>query len=170
MKQTSCPSVIDFEASGFGSESYPIEAGIVTSSGERYCSLIRPHDDWQFWDEEAQALHGLSRDLLQRKGKPILDVCCEINAFANNSVLYSDAWVHDKPWLTKLFFYGGVEPEFTLSPIESIASEEQLEIWDEVKKQVFMASNFVRHRASNDAFVIQQTFLETRRRYQKRTA
>lgn len=170
MKQNFCPSVIDFEASGFGSESYPIEVGVVTSTGERYCSLIRPHDDWQYWDESAQSLHGLSRDLLLRKGRSIRDVCCEINAFANNAILYSDAWVHDKPWLTKLFFYGGLEAEFTLSPIESIVSEEQLEMWDEVKEQVFQASSFVRHRASNDAFVIQQTFLETRRLYRKRSA
>lgn len=170
MNSKSCPSIIDFEASGFGAESYPIEVGIVTSAGERYCSLIQPHQEWQFWDEAAEALHGISRDLLQRKGRPIRDVCCEINAFANNSVLYSDAWTHDKPWLTKLFFYGGVEQEFTLSPIESIVSEEQLEMWDQVKKQVFSASSFVRHRASNDAFVIQQTFLETLRLYSKRSA
>lgn len=170
MKQNFCPSVIYFEASGSGSESYPIEVGVVTSAGERYCSLILPHDDWQYWDDDAESLHGLSRDLLLKKGRPIRDVCCEINVFANNAMLYSDAWVDDKPWLTKLFYFGGLEPEFTFSPIEAIVLEEQLEMWDDVKTRVFQASNFVRHRASNNAFVIQQTFLETRRLYRKRSA
>ena len=157
------PSVIDFEASGFGAESYPVEVGIITSTGERYCSMIRPHEKWRFWDNNAEAMHGISRELLEKKGRPIVEVCHELNAFANNSVLYSDAWVHDKPWLIKLFEYGAVEVEFTLSPIESIVTEQQLEIWDEVKQQITHKLDFIRHRASNDALIIQQTFQETRR-------
>ena len=161
------PSVIDFEASGFGAESYPVEVGIVTSDGERYCSMIRPHKKWRFWDSTAEAVHGISRELLEEKGRPITEICHELNAFANNSVLYSDAWVHDKPWLIKLFQFGAVDMEFSLSPIEAIVTEEQLEIWDEVKERIAETSNFIRHRASNDALIIQQTYLETRRLKQK---
>ncbi len=45
------PNIIDFEASGFGPHSYPIEIGVIRSNGDRYCSLILPADDWTFWDD-----------------------------------------------------------------------------------------------------------------------
>lgn len=170
MPEIICPSVIDFEASGFGAEGYPVEVGIVKGTGERYCSLIKPHPSWNFWDPAAELLHGISREFLMAKGKPIDVVCREMNVFANSSVLYSDAWVHDKPWMTKLFFYAGITPYFELSPIESIVFEEQLELWDEVKQNIVASANFTRHRASNDALIIQTTYLESRRLYLKRIA
>ena len=40
-------SIIDLEASGFGSSSYPIEVGIVLPNGQTYCSLIVPEPDWR---------------------------------------------------------------------------------------------------------------------------
>jgi hypothetical protein len=35
------PNIIDIEASGFGVDSYPIEVGIVLSTGQKYCALIK---------------------------------------------------------------------------------------------------------------------------------
>ena len=36
MRHNPCPTIIDIEASGFGSRSYPIEIGAIKANGERY--------------------------------------------------------------------------------------------------------------------------------------
>lgn len=97
------PNVIDFEASGFGIDSYPIEVGVVLADGQKYCALIKPAFDWHFWSGEAEAVHGLSRELVIEHGKPVWMVVNELNAFLGNRVAYSDGWVVDKPWLSRLY-------------------------------------------------------------------
>lgn len=169
MKTDFIPSIIDIEASGFGSNSFPIEIGLVTQFGERYCSLIRPHEHWQYWDSRAESLHGISRQHLHSYGKDIRRVCEEFNALLEGMTVYSDAWSHDNPWLRRLYEYGGLECKFGLSAIEFIASEEQLSCWDEVKQSVIQRhGEKSRHRASNDALIVQQTFLESASLVQKK--
>lgn len=156
------PPILDIEASGFGSESYPIEIGVVTGEGDRLCCLIKPHREWQHWDESAQNLHGISREMLDTTGRDIRRICLEFNALLEGTTVYSDAWTHDSPWLRTLYEYGCVECKFVLSSIESIVTEEQLEYWDAVKQKIITrrGENY-RHRATHDALLIQQTWLET---------
>jgi hypothetical protein len=52
------PNIIDIEASGFGVDSYPVEVGIVLSTGQKYCAIIKPADDWLYWDKKAELVHG----------------------------------------------------------------------------------------------------------------
>jgi hypothetical protein len=51
---------------------------------------------------------------------------------------------------------------FRISPLEMIMNEEQVDIWDQTRDLVTDELNIVRHRASNDAFLIQETYLRTR--------
>lgn len=162
MRKPACPTIIDIEASGFGSYSYPIEIGVVTMTGERYCALIKPQDDWTHWCERAQQIHGISRDMLQEKGKHPHQICAELNHLLNDTTCYSDAWTHDSPWLNRLFFAARTYPSFHLSPIEIIATEAQLLCWDETKHKLQAQLLIKRHRASGDAYLIQQTYLKTR--------
>jgi len=155
------PSIIDFEASGLGFDSFPIEVGVVLSSGDRYCALIKPEPVWQYWDEAAEGLHGLTRAELVEHGKSVRQVAQELNAFLANRVVYCDGWVVDKAWLSKLYFYAGMEPKFSLSALEMILREAQMEIWNDVKRQVLADLSLVRHRASTDAMIIQETFFRT---------
>ena len=74
-----CPDILDFEASGFGRDSYPIEVGYSLASGERFCALILPHETWQYWDFRAEAVHGISRGLLQARGSDVRQICRELN-------------------------------------------------------------------------------------------
>lgn len=161
MRRPACPTIIDIEASGFGSYSYPIEVGVVKYDGERYCALIKPEPGWDHWCEKAAAVHGISRELLQEHGKSPREVCVELNHFLQESMAFSDAWIHDNPWLTRLFFAARINRSFHLSPIEYIASEEQLMLWDKTKKRLVHELDIERHRASGDAFLIQQTYIET---------
>lgn len=161
MPRVLTPNIIDIEASGFGAHSYPIEIGVITSNNERYCALIQPLADWTHWREDAQAIHGIARELLLEKGRPARQICIELNELLGDSTCYSDAWCHDSSWLSKLFFAGRTRPSFRLSPIELIASEDQLRLWDKAKQTIADEFSIRRHRASNDAFLIQQTFKKT---------
>ena len=161
MRRPACPTIIDIEASGFGSYSYPIEVGVVKYDGERYCALIKPEPTWDHWCDKAEQVHGISRELLQANGKTAREVCAELNDFLQESMAFSDAWIHDNPWLTRLFFAARMSRSFHLSPIEYIACEEQLMLWDKTKKRLEHQLNIERHRASGDAYLIQQTYIET---------
>lgn len=150
-------NVIDIEASGLGSHSYPIEVGIVLGNGATYESLITPPDNWQHWDDEAEQIHGISRETLRTQGRPLREVCEEINRLCANKTLYSDCWVYDSPWLTKMFAEAGVAPRFKCSPIEAILDDEHLENWGEYKEEFVRNVQIVPHRALNDAIIISET-------------
>lgn len=155
------PNIIDIEASGFGGESYPIEIGLVLSSGMTFCTLVLPTEGWVHWNEEAEKIHHISRETLQAHGKPVGEVAHELNRMLEGMTLYSDGWVVDKPWLTTLFYASGVEMKFSVSPLEMILSEAQMNVWHETKDKVIIQENIQRHRASNDAWIIQKTFKQT---------
>ena len=156
------PTIIDIEASGFGRDSYPIEVGLAFPFGERYCSLIQPLPQWTHWDEEAGRLHGIKKEQLEACGKPIIDVCRELNEILADKRVYSDAWVFDKAWLNKLFDVAGCAPTFYLSPIESIQTECQHVSWDRVRSELMNELDVRRHRASADAFLVQSVYQRTR--------
>lgn len=156
------PNILDFEASGFGYDSYPIEVGVALGSGERFCTLIVPLDSWTHWDINAEKVHQIKREDLNRYGLPIGDVCLRLNQFLREQTVYSDGWVADKPWLNTLYESAGLKPSFNLSPIESIQSESQQAVWSEVRDELVEKFAFGRHRASHDALLIQETYKATR--------
>jgi len=158
------PFIMDVEASGFGCESYPIEIGLALDGANRYCSLIIPADQWTHWDTAAQETHRISRERLIRHGKPPEHVAGELNCILNGLTVYSDGWAVDKPWLTRLFSEAGIRRAFTISPLERILTEAQMEIWHATREKVVTSMDLTRHRASSDAFIIQETFFRTRMR------
>lgn len=155
------PNVIDFEASGLGPPSYPIEVGVVLSNGKSYCSLIYPAVDWLYWDDEAELIHGIKRQTLFEYGKPIQQVASELNSFLLDKTVYSDGWVVDNPCLIALFSKSGIEPKFHLSALEWILKEPQMLVWAKIKMEVIKDLSLKRHRASSDAMIIQETFART---------
>ena len=161
MKPFKMPFIIDVEASGFGPFSYPIEIGLALGPDERFCTLIKPEAHWEHWDPKAEALHGIDRDTLILNGKPVKTVADQLNKLLGSATVYSDGWVVDKPWVNTLFDTARIRRAFFISPLELILSEPQMEIWHEVKQQVLSKNRFERHRACNDASIIQQTYMET---------
>jgi len=155
------PNIIDIEASGFGGESYPIEVGLVLSDDTKFCTLILPSKDWDYWNDEAEQIHHISRETLKRHGKPVVEVAHELNKILAGMTLYSDGWVVDKPWLIRLFHASGIDMKFDVSPLEMILSEQQMKIWHETKDKILFQTNIQRHRATNDAWVIQETYRQT---------
>jgi hypothetical protein len=156
------PLIIDVEASGFGDQSYPIEIGLALDDGHKYCSLIQPALDWTHWDVEAQKVHRIPRDILETYGRPGREVAVTLNELLASRTVYCDGWVVDKPWLTTLFHAARIEMRFHVSPLELILSESQMDRWHKEKDEVVASLELARHRASHDAWIIQETYRRTR--------
>jgi hypothetical protein len=155
------PVIIDVESSGLGPDSYPIEVGVRFSSGKGYCTLIQPAPSWTGWDRTAEMLHGISRENILQSGKPIGDVTRELNRLLKSRTVYTDGWVVDQSWISRLFYEAAIPQQFTVSALETILSEGQMEIWHETKNSVMVELNLERHRASADAQIIQETYMRT---------
>ncbi|NDY71371.1 hypothetical protein DO021_02690 [Desulfobacter hydrogenophilus] len=163
------PFIVDVESSGLGCESYPIEIGLALEGENRYCSLILPADRWTHWDTAAQDTHHISREVLIKYGKPLNYVAKGLNRVLKGLTVYSDGWVTDKLWVTRLFSEAGIRQAFTISPLECILTEPQMEIWHTTKDSIIASMALTRHRACSDAFIIQETFYRTRMKTQHNT-
>ena len=144
-----------------GSNSYPIEVGLALDPGQRYCSLIKPVDQWVHWDKQAESVHKISRDILTENGHQVTDVALKLNNLLENRVVYSDAWVVDNPWVIELYTAAKIDKTFTISALEMILTEKQMDLWVETRDSVVMDLGLERHRASNDAWIIQETYVRT---------
>lgn len=161
MRKLSTPLIIDIEASGFGGMSYPIEVGVALDHDTKYSSLILPAPEWDHWDDNAEKIHKIARDILKTYGKPMQVVTANLNTLLKGKTLYSDGWVVDKPWLTTLFHKAKIPMNFSVSPLEIILSEQQMERWHETKNKILAEVKQRRHRASFDAWIIQETYKRT---------
>ena len=162
MAAQTTPIIIDIEASSFSSEGYPIEIGVALDDGSTFCALIDPPERWTYWDDEAEKVHRVPRDILETYGRSVVEVATDLNELLEGKTAYSDGWEVDKPWLSTLFWEAGVVQLFRLSTLEMILSSGQMEAWYETKERVLGEMDVKRHRASKDAQVIQKTYLDTR--------
>lgn len=158
----SLPVIIDIEASGFGRQGYPIEVGFILEDEKTWCALIKPQLNWQFWDKGAELVHNITRDILEKHGKPALTIATKLNEALANKTVYTDGWAHDYVWLNQLFDSVNLTPNFKIQDLRYILDEQQMAHWHETKTLVTTELNIVRHRASADAKVIQQTWLKTK--------
>ncbi|MCH9671648.1 MAG: hypothetical protein K0U93_09390 [Gammaproteobacteria bacterium] len=156
------PTVIDVEASGFGRGSYPIEIGFVRGDGESQCHLVRPRPEWTHWDPQAEALHGISRDTLERFGRDVREVAAALNEALDATTVYSDAWGNDRTWLAVLFDAAGMAQRFKIETLRILLSEAETDIWNQTKRDVLENLELERHRASTDALVLQRTYQRLR--------
>lgn len=156
--QTTVPACLDIEASGFGRGGYPIEIGYVLGDGSAYCTLIRPQPEWTHWDDAAEAVHGITRDLVLRHGRPAGEVAAALNRSLRGLVLYSDGWAHDYAWLMRLFDAAELTPQFRLDSLRAMLDEAQAARWHAVKQAVAAELRSERHRASTDAKLLQLTW------------
>lgn len=150
---------LDIEASGFGARSYPIEVGVVLADGSTYCTLISPEPDWTHWDESAEQIHGITREILAQHGKPVTEVVEALNSRLRGMTVYTDSWYHDYNWLSRLFDAADSAPQFRLEDLRAVLPDAGAAQWDRIKQEVMAELNLSRHRASNDARILQSTLL-----------
>lgn len=149
------PTILDIEASGFGRGSYPIEVGFVAGDGTLFCGLVRPEPDWLHWDEAAEALHGISRELLLKNGRPVRWMAEQINRRLQGQTVYCDGCGLDYPWMARLYDAAGLQPSFRLDDLRRLLSETEALRWRGVTEAVRRRQQLTRHRASSDARVLQ---------------
>lgn len=152
------PAIIDLEASGFGRGSYPIEVGVALGDGTVHSYLIKPPSHWNHWDEAAEKIHGISRDLLQTQGHSPREVAIALNELLRGQTLYSDAWSFDSSWVGRLYDEAEIVQRFRMDTINKLLNESQMMAWDAMKKQVIAELGMDMHRAANDVTVLQETF------------
>lgn len=158
---TQLPFVIDIEASGFGSGSYPIEIGVALSDGRLLSRLIKPMDHWVHWQDSAEKLHGISRERLCDEGCDPHEVAAELNELLHDQTVYTDGWGVDRGWLALLFYECGMAQRFKLEAIFRLLNEPQLESWAKSRELVVKQSGLVPHRAGSDALLVQDTYIYT---------
>lgn len=158
MDKVNLPIIIDIEASGFGHNSYPIEIGIVLENKETHCFLIKPEPEWNHWDSEGESLHGISRDTLLKYGHSTKEVGNFLNELLIGKTIYSDGWSYDLTWLHLLYESIEKTPLFRIETLTQLLDESQMKRWDNMKINILKQNNFKRHRATNDAVLLQKTY------------
>ncbi|PZU61015.1 MAG: hypothetical protein DI547_00790 [Sphingobium sp.] len=110
-------AIIDFEASCLPEqgESYPIEVALARVGGPAKSWLIRPAVRWRYWDwsKDAEAMHGISRDMLAARGLPPIQVLNELAREAAGCQVYADSDL-DAFWLETLAEACGRQPPFPI--------------------------------------------------------
>lgn len=142
---------IDLEASGLSAASWPIEVGWCFAGRAPETMLIRPVEEWPdaAWEEKAEALHGIRRDLLQSDGVAPSHVCARMNAALAGAAVYSDAPDWDGFWLYRLFAAAGEKQAFALADFASLLARYPADkVRAAMEKAALLAPH--RHRAHED--------------------
>lgn len=155
---TSLPPIIDVEASGFGRGSFPIEIGFALEDRKVQSYLIQPSENWTHWSDEAEAIHGISRQQLADDGLGVRDVALLLNEHLFDKTLYSDAWSFDSSWIGRLFEEAELVQRFRIETINKLLTMEEMERWTDTKSTLWNELDVGRHRAANDVKVLQETF------------
>src|ERR1700674_5615168 len=160
---TGSPVFYDCEASSL--DGMPIEIGwafVDSPSGEIRSEghLIKPPAHWDMkpvWNPDAEKLHGITLRQLLRDGRPPLEIAARMNQVLSRRELFSDNPVFDKRWLRLLFAEAGIQPTFTVSPVNADLLTSQFAAklgWDPASYEEAMAdidqATPIRHRAEAD--------------------
>ncbi len=130
---------LDFEASSLGKTGYPIEIGWVFEDGASEAHLIKPAPQWTDWDEEAEAVHGLSRSRLEAEGTSHEVVAHRMLDQLSSHALYASAPSGAGTWLSALLRAAGL-PRHALRLKDS--EEAQFETATEVLRPVIAGPEF----------------------------
>lgn len=155
---------IDFEASclpQYG-RSFPIEVGIADASGWSQSWLIRPHTswaDWQ-WSEEAEGLHGITREKLDADGLDVAEVTRQLKAAVYGREVIADSYFDDS-WARILCEAAGDARHL---PVRCLAEIRAFNEIDPERLQEALArvdlQRLRRHRAEDDARWLAQLLTE----------
>lgn len=153
-------NLIDVEASGLHFDAYPIEIAIL-ANGAIHSWLIKPEPAWTYWSADAEAMHGISRDLLLREGLPPALVAENINRILQDStgIVYSDAAQWDEDWVNTLFAVANAARQFHILPIQDLLDEPQTFTFQKAMKELGATGANRRHRAAWDVALICQAYL-----------
>lgn len=143
---------IDFEASGLGPNSWPIEVGWSFDDGVTDSVLISPAPHWPMtaWDPKAERLHGITPRMLADLGLDAAATCERLEAALDRRIVYSDAPDWDSFWMLRLYQAAGRRCAITLNDfarsMPPLAQDEKARLLQQADR---LAPR--RHRAAEDA-------------------
>ncbi|MCG5493101.1 hypothetical protein [Ectothiorhodospira variabilis] len=111
------PCFLDFEASSLTRGSYPVQVAWSDGAGRLECWLIRPAPEWNDWCDQAEEMHGISRDMIEEVGCDITWLCRRMNRALAGKVVFTDGVHLDRFWLQRLFVAGSFMPRFRLGDV-----------------------------------------------------
>lgn len=142
----------DFEASGLGARSWPIEVGWAFADGAGESLLISPAPEWSmdYWDPKAERLHGITPRMLSDLGVSADAACDRIGAALGECAVYSDAPDWDGFWLMRLYDAAGRKPQIRLREFGQLMPD----MTPEARALLLQQADRLaprRHRAAEDA-------------------
>jgi hypothetical protein len=102
-EQLSSLRMTDVEASSLHRGSHPIEAAVCGLDLAPEAMLIRPMPHWEDWSVASEAVHNISRRMLEQEGQDAKLVALRINALLQGNYVFSDAPEFDGKWYMRLF-------------------------------------------------------------------
>ena len=93
---------LDFEASSLANRSYPIEVAWVFQSGRSESHFIAPAPNWTDWDDRAEAIHRITREMLAAEGERHDQVARRMIEALTGHDLFASAPSWDGKWLSAL--------------------------------------------------------------------
>jgi hypothetical protein len=107
---------LDVEASGLLIQSFPLQVGWCGIDGTYGSLLIKPSKNWDMesWDDNAEAMHGISLSQAQNNGVECSLVAKKLNAQLKGAIVLSDGISFDANWLSMIFVAAGLEKSFHL--------------------------------------------------------
>ena len=121
-RDVAAPWFLDFEASGLGTDGFPIQVAWGRDGRVAECWLIRPEPAWRLdegWDPAAERIHGIHREQLP-EGRPAEWVAARMNAQLRGASVYADGLPYDRIWLDQLFACSGQACEFLLEDFDEL--------------------------------------------------
>ncbi|QAY80342.1 hypothetical protein [Sphingosinicella sp. BN140058] len=148
---------IDFEASGLGAATYPIEVGLSTWSGplkpvRTWSSLICPTERWHLrgsWHLESELIHGISAGDLRAGITPGAAMRFLIRTIGGGGVALCDGGIHDRYWLSELVDAASIPLPFFLADWDPLYAPFSIDQYRAAHS--FQAANPAPHRAGRDA-------------------
>lgn len=174
-------AVLDFEASGLGAGTYPIEVGVSIiglptdehpggMAGDPKSWMISPSKEWLErgkWDMAAQAIHGIDQDTLVGYGIAAVAVIAGLERVVAGCRVVADGVDEvDEHCLRRLYAAIGRQPPFVLESIEPLYHDLITDVGEiDAAKAEAMARFPHRHRAGDDARRIAEVLRILRERY-----
>lgn len=154
------PCFMDFEASGLGQGSYPIEVAWSGSDARVHSRLIDPSPvpTWSRWDSRAECLHGLSLKRLRQEGRHPVAVARQLNRHLAGQWVICDGGEFDRYWLFRLFQAARIRPAFRLQDLEMLFDDRMsTATTEEILRQARTLRPW-RHRAALDVRYLQEVW------------
>lgn len=144
---------LDFEASGVGPQSYPIEVGLGLWGGAdrpivTWSALIKPALGWTEWNEASGRIHNIERGELAT-GLPVEIVARRLNELMAGGVAYSDAPAMEGWWAGRLYAAAGIEQTWAIGDADALLN--RLDNFAVERRACWQERAHKAHRAGLDA-------------------